>query len=175
MQCPSCKSYTLKPVKLEHGLVARECIKCQGVLIDLLSYRKWAEDSTPTPDANITPLQEVVDNSKALACPKCSRVMLKFRVTGSADNKVDVCSGCDDAWLDYGEWDLLGALAIQDKLTAIFTEPWQRNIREENRTASHEKRFVELLGNEDYKKLDDLKKWVDGHAKKSDLIRFLLR
>ena len=175
MQCPSCKSYSLKPIKLQYGLAARECKKCRGILIDLLSYREWAEDFKSVDEANSQPVQEVEDNSKAIACPKCSRIMLKFRVSGSADNKVDVCATCDEAWLDSGEWELLGSLELQDKLNTIFTEPWQRNIRLENIEASHDKRFMELLGNEDYKKLTEIKEWIDEHDKKTDLIRFLLR
>ena len=101
--------------------------------------------------------------------------MLKFRISGSTSNKVDICSNCDEAWLDEGEWELLGSLKIQHKLNAIFTEPWQRNIREENANLAQEKRFEELLCNEEYEKLVDLKEWINNHPKKADLVRYILK
>ena len=78
--------------------------------------------------------------------------MLKFRIAGETSNKIDVCQSCDEAWLDEGEWELLGALKIQHKLNSIFTDPWQRNIREENAKKAQEKRFEDLLGEEELKK-----------------------
>lgn len=174
MQCPSCNSNSLKPIKLQIGLPARQCQKCSGVLIDLLSYREWAEDYSHN-SANQQQLMEVEDNSKALVCPKCSKIMLKFRIAGSTLNKIDVCSSCDEAWLDSGEWQLLGSLALQDKLNTIFTEPWQTSIRENDIEISHKTRFKELLGNSDYNKLTEIKDWINGHPQKADLIRFILR
>lgn len=175
MQCPSCKSTSLKPIRLQASLPARQCTQCNGILIDLLTYREWAENANaPCPDP-ITGLAEIQDNSKALLCPKCSKIMLKFRVTGETSNKVDVCQYCDEAWLDDGEWALLGALNMQHKLSAIFTEPWQRNIREEQAKKAQEERFVELLGEEQYAKLAGVKEWIDSHPNKNDLVRYLLK
>ncbi len=175
MQCPSCDSYMLNPTKIQSGLPARQCKKCGGILIDLLTYREWLE-SNPQEVINVDKeLIEVDDNSKALLCVKCSKMMLKFRVSGSTSNKIDVCSNCDEAWLDSGEWELLGALSLQDKLNKIFSEPWQKNIRDEESEISHEQRFEELLGKNDYDKIAETKQWIDSHSKKSDLIRFLLR
>ncbi len=175
MKCPSCSSSSLKPVKLQSSLPARKCIKCNGVLIDLLSYREWAEKFTHKKEANTPQLKEVEDTSNVKLCPKCSKIMLKFRIDGSTSNKVDVCTNCDEAWLDEGEWELLGSLEIQHKLNSIFTDPWQRNIREEDAKKSHEKRFKEILGTEQYQKLSDVKEWIISHPKKDDLIRYILQ
>ncbi len=175
MQCPSCSSSTLRPIKLHSRLAARQCGKCNGVLIDLLNYREWAEVFNEGEPADIPVLDEVNDTTKALACPKCSRIMLKFRITGSTSNRVDVCSSCDEAWLDKGEWELLGSLRIQHKLNAVFTEPWQRNIREETANRAQEKKFKELLGSEEYEKLVRIKKWVSKHPNKADLVRYILK
>ena len=101
--------------------------------------------------------------------------MLKFRIAGEATNKVDVCQHCDEAWLDEGEWELLGSLDIQHKLNAIFTDPWQRNIREENTRKAQEKRFEEILGTEQYSRLIDIKEWIDSHPNKEDIVRYILK
>ncbi len=175
MQCPNCSSYSLEPIKLQYGLSARRCGQCLGVLIDLLAYREWAEDYVSGETKNAPILSHVEDNSKALLCPKCSKIMMKYRVDGSLDNKVDLCTACDEAWLDNGEWELLDALALQGKLNKIFTEPWQRHIREETAEKSFQMGFQETLGKNDYEKLSEIKNWIAGHPKKSDLIRFLLR
>jgi Zn-finger nucleic acid-binding protein len=141
----------------------------------LLSYREWAESHIQPNSSSIPRLDEIEDTSKALVCPKCSKIMLKFRIAGETKNKVDVCQHCDEAWLDEGEWELLGSLDIQHKLNAIFTEPWQRNIREENAKKAHEKRFEEILGVEEYSRLTDTKKWIYGHQNKEDIIRYILK
>ncbi len=176
MQCPSCKSYQLHPTKIEAGLPGRECKKCGGLLIDLLSYRAWAEGAaSAVRPCSKEKLVEVEDTSKALACPKCAKLMLKFRVLGDIKNKIDVCSVCDEAWLDHGEWELLGALSLQDKMTKIFTDPWQINIKKHESEVAHQQRFQEVLGKEEFERLSETKRWIDGHPQKDDLIRYLLR
>lgn len=174
MQCPVCNSSPLKPTMLSNRLPARECIKCHAMLVDLLSYRVWAE-YTPNTDV-ITPYAEAVeDNSEALVCPKCSKLMLKYKISEGISNRVDVCTNCDMAWLDGGEWELLGSLSLQKKLTAIFTEPWQRHIRKEEITVAQEQRISALLGDEDYKKIMEVKEWIDNHPRKEDLLRVVLK
>lgn len=175
MQCPSCKSYQLKPIKLQAGLPARECSKCRGILIDLLSYREWSEVYPQLKPPQNTEFDEVKDSSQALTCPKCEKLMLKFRISGDVKNKIDVCSNCDEAWLDRGEWQLLGSLSLQSNLTKVFTSPWQTNINNETHNRSHEERFKRLLNDQDYEKISDTKKWIDTHPSKSDLIRYLLK
>ncbi len=175
MECPSCDSFTLNPIKLQSGLPARKCKKCEGILIELLTYREWAESNPEQVQKFDDHLTEVEDNTKALLCTKCSKMMLKYKISGTSSNKIDVCTNCHEAWLDNGEWELLGALSLQNKLNKIFTEPWQRNIRNEENEKSHERRFADLLGISDHNKISEIKKWIDTHSKKSDLIRFLLR
>ncbi|NIQ13871.1 MAG: hypothetical protein GTO02_05550, partial [Candidatus Dadabacteria bacterium] len=107
MECPSCNSYRLKPTKLDFGLPARICSKCNGILINLLTYRSWLETVPETLQAE--PKAEIFaeDNDKALTCKKCKRIMLKYKISSETINHVDLCTHCDDAWLDYGEWNML--------------------------------------------------------------------
>ncbi len=175
MKCPSCSYSFLKPVKLQASLPARKCTKCRGVLIDLLTYREWAENYTFQKAGNAPNLSEVEDTKNAKVCTKCSKIMLKFRIDGSTSNKVDVCTTCDDAWLDEGEWELLSSLEIQHKLNHVFTDPWQQNIIEGDSQKAHEQRFKEILGVEQYGKLLGVKEWINDHPNKDDLIRFILK
>ena len=174
MNCPSCKSkHTFKPIKLNGSLPARECPECKGILIDLLSYRAWREKWQDIEESIDPVVSEVANSSSALLCPKCSRVMLKYRIGSKSRNTVDVCSNCDDAWLDNGEWELLGALALQSKLTNIFTEPWQQRIKAEQIENQQYERDAALIGSEEMTKIEELISWLDGHPKRQELLRIL--
>src|SRR2546430_8580683 len=85
---------------------------CHGALVSLLHYRHWAEQEkeATAEAAGVRPTVETTDTTEAIVCTKCSRVMTKYKISGAVANRVDVCSTCDDAWLDGGEWELLGAL-----------------------------------------------------------------
>jgi Zn-finger nucleic acid-binding protein len=173
MHCPKCdKHSTLKPIKLNASLIARKCCSCYGLLIDLLSYRawrdRWAEKEHPKAE-----LIEVEDNSHALLCPNCSRIMLKFRIGKVASNTIDVCTYCDVSWLDEGEWELLGALALQSKLTKIFTEPWQRQLRNEQTEEARAERNEALVGKDTMLKVNEMTYWIESHPKREEVLRIL--
>lgn len=173
MHCPTCnKSSTLKPVKLNGDLPARECAECHGILIDLLSYRAWREHRQEQ-QAESPAVVDVSDNARAMLCPKCSRLMLKFRIGGETRNAIDVCLHCDEAWLDQGEWELLGALALQSKLTNIFTEPWQRRIKAEQNERFHAERNEALIGKTSLERIDAFLSWVEDHPNRDEVLRIL--
>ena len=84
MHCPKCKNENLKPTKLEEGLPVMGCPKCEGGLLSLLYYRDWAErvsfdGSAETPSSDIS---SESDTKTALSCPKCSRLMTKYSLSG---------------------------------------------------------------------------------------------
>ena len=173
MHCPSCNTSTvLKPVKLNSNLSARKCVECGGLLIDLIAYRVWRE-RWPESEVSTPNVTEVAENSKALLCPKCSGVMLKFKIGTDTPNTIDVCTHCSEAWLDEGEWELLGSLALQTKLTNIFTQPWQRRIRVEQVENSQARRNEALVGSEAMAKVVEIVAWVENHPKKDDVLRIL--
>src|SRR5688500_5931024 len=122
MKCPHCKTEDLKPTLIEEYLASMGCDRCHGSLVALLHYRHWAETQKPTradpgadaadPPARVAEMPDATDTTSAIACPKCSRLMLKYKISGAVANRVDVCSSCDEAWLDGGEWQLLEALEL---------------------------------------------------------------
>ncbi|NQZ31413.1 MAG: hypothetical protein HRU06_09050 [Oceanospirillaceae bacterium] len=180
MNCYSCESFSLKPVKLDYGLPARECHKCKGVHIDLLSYRSWREDyagklETAMKNTTDTKVEQVTatDNKKALICKRCSKFMLKYKVSTEHDNFVDICTSCDDAWLDGGEWQLLKQLQLAGKLTHITTEPWQRNIRAEAVEKTFQQSYQSKLGDVDFNKLQDMCTWIEQHPEKQELLKYM--
>jgi Zn-finger nucleic acid-binding protein len=175
MNCPQCKGYQLEPKELEPGLVAGSCSKCQGALVSLMNYRFWADQQEPTKaNEKRSDLVETVDNSKAQLCPKCAKLMTKFQIGSGSSNRLDLCTGCDEAWLDHGEWQLLKQMDLADKLPKIFTDAWQRNIRLDRQEKIHKNRYEKLLGETDFAKLDIFKQWLDKHPEKAQIKQFLI-
>lgn len=180
MDCYSCEGTRLNPVKLDFGLAARECGQCNGLHIDLLSYRSWREDNVDKltakdkeeSDAGVQQVS-VTDNKKALICQRCSKFMLKYKVSTKHDNFIDLCTSCDDAWLDGGEWQLLKQLQLAGKLTQITTEPWQRHIRAEAAENNFNQFYQTKLGERDFTKLKETCDWIDHHSEKPELLKYL--
>lgn len=175
MKCPQCKGYELEPKELEPGLIVGACIKCDGTLVSLMNYRFWADQQPRSSESVSTDeVVEAEDNSKAQVCPKCSKLMTKFQIGVEASNRLDMCNGCDEAWLDKGEWKLLKKLDLADKLPKIFTDAWQRNIRIERQEKLHKKRYENLLGEDDFAKLDAFKQWLDQHPEREQIKQYLI-
>ena len=173
MNCYNCPSYPLKPIKLEHDLPARECHRCGGLHIDLLSYRSWRDSRDHNNTNQPAPSVEPSDNGKALVCRQCSKLMLKYKISTDHDNYVDLCTTCDDAWLDGGEWQLLKHLDIQDKLTHIMTEPWQRKLQEKEFEKFQQEKLLEVFGAKDLERVREFAEWVAQHEKRTDILNYL--
>lgn len=172
MDCPQCKGYKLEPYELEVGLLACRCSKCEGALLPLMNYRFWADhsaDAVEVPDADTV----TEDNTQAKQCPKCARLMTKFKVGFESENKIELCTGCDEAWLDSGEWKLLKALELHDKLPKIFTDAWQRNIRVRQQQESLKTSYQKRLGSEVFSKADEFKTWLDDQSGRSEILQYL--
>ena len=175
MHCPKCKTEYLKPTKLEEGLPVMGCPKCEGSFISLLYYRDWAE-RVQFEDLNKIEDKELVpdsDTKTALCCPKCSRLMTKYVVSGALNNRLDLCGNCDEAWLDGGEWRLLKSLELGDKLPSIFTDQWQRKVRSEKAEMDRVERLRKLVGDSDTVKAIEAKKWLVGSPNRSTILHFL--
>ncbi len=176
MQCPQCKGYQLEPKELEPGLVVGSCTKCQGALVSLMNYRFWVDQKSASQEQSSLDVKTLVaeDNPTAKVCPKCSKLMTKFQIGPEASNRLDLCTSCDEAWLDKGEWVLLKHLDLADKLPKIFTDAWQRNIRLERQEKIHKQRYEQLLGSKDFSTLNTFKEWLDKHPQKEAIKQYLI-
>jgi Zn-finger nucleic acid-binding protein len=174
MKCPKCKGRDLRPTKIEEDLAVLACDNCRGSLLSLVQYRLWAEEHPVEieHEEKNTSLVETDETSQALQCPKCSTLMMKFRISSKAENRVDLCACCYDLWLDAGEWQLIKQLEMQGKLPSIFSDFWQNNIRVELSEKAYHARYEEIFG-DDYTKIKDIKDWMDGQDKKQAIINFL--
>lgn len=176
MICPSCKSSSLKPDRIEAGLPGYICRKCSGSLVSISSYLDWAySPGTPgyyasKPDKfNL----KATDTKHVMSCPKCSRLMLKYRIAADSDHKLDYCFGCEEVWLDGGEWNLLKSKGLVDHVTSISTDAWQRRIRDEIAEMNTTAHFEKLMGPEIFSAAVEFKKRIEGHEKRSEILTFL--
>jgi Zn-finger nucleic acid-binding protein len=177
MKCPHCKTADLRPTMIEEYLPAMGCGTCHGSLVSLLYYRHWAETrNAPVAEPeDAAAVHETTDTTTAITCPKCARVMAKFKITGRIANRLDVCSMCDEAWLDGGEWELLEALQLSLKMPAIFTDSWQRRIRRELTEETRRSILARLIGEDGTTRVEDFKAWLGKSKHKSDILTYLYR
>lgn len=177
MKCPHCKSTDLRPTMIEEYLPAMGCGTCHGSLVSLLYYRHWAETrkaAAAGPDTAVSAL-ETTDTAAAVTCPKCERVMAKYKITGRISNRLDVCSTCDEAWLDGGEWELLEALHLSLKMPAIFTASWQRRIRRELTEETRRSILTRMIGEDGTSRVEEFRSWLGTSKHKSDILTYLYR
>jgi len=173
MKCPKCKGHDLKPTKIEDGLAVLGCDNCKGSLLPLMQYRHWSEEHPVELEQEKKVFQvETDETSEALQCPKCSSLMMKYRISSEAENRVDLCASCYELWLDCGEWKLIKQLEIQGMLPSIFSDFWQNNIKKELSEKAYHARYEEVFG-ENYPKIKDFKDWIDSLDKKQAVVNFL--
>jgi Zn-finger nucleic acid-binding protein len=177
MKCPHCHTTDLLPTMIEEMLPAMACGTCHGALVSLLHYRYWAEaQKQPSGDPPRTaPAIKTTDSTGAITCPKCERVMMKYKISGAVANRVDVCSTCDDAWLDGGEWELLEALHLSHEIPSILTDAWQRRIRRELTADTRRSILVRMVGEEGARRVEEFGDWLEQSGQKSHVLTYLYK
>ncbi len=178
MKCPRCRTTDLRPTMIEEYLPAAGCASCGGSLVSLVYYRHWAETHKPSTElsADETTISiETTDTTTALTCPKCARVMMKYKLTGTVSNRLDACSLCEEAWLDKGEWELLEALELSHLMPSIFTEQWQRRIRHEMVEGTRRLTLARLIGEKGVSRVEEFGAWLKGNRHKSHILQYLYR
>ena len=175
MKCPKCKTSDLQAAKLDGGLPAMGCAACGGTSIALLYYRDWAEraaaDLEPATEAAVSEPNQ--DSKTALPCAKCGSLMTKFAIAGTTDNKLDLCTRCDEAWLDGGEWELLKSLNLAKEIPAVLTDAWQRKVREERMEAKRRDRLERVVGSEDLAKVEAFREWLVANSHRTEILFYL--
>ncbi|HTY50022.1 MAG TPA: hypothetical protein VMB48_10050 [Steroidobacteraceae bacterium] len=165
---------------IEHSLPAMGCDTCHGSLVSLLYYRHWAETRKPAPeaapsapDAAKPPAAAAIETTGAIMCPKCARLMTKYKLAGGVSNRVDVCATCDEAWLDGGEWELLESLHLHLNMPAIFTEAWQRRLRRELSEDTRRAILKRLVGDEGTARVEEFRAFLAKSGHKSHILNYL--
>jgi Zn-finger nucleic acid-binding protein len=175
MKCPKCRNTDLKPTKIEDGLPVMGCPDCEGASLSLLYYRDWAERNEPVEQNDSFDADVTVENDAktALSCPKCSKLMTKYSVSSEHRNRIDLCGFCDEAWLDGSEWTLLKSLELAHKLPTVFTDQWQRKVRDEKMESKKVDRLKRLVGESDTAKAVEVRDWLRNHERKMAIVQFI--
>ena len=130
MKCTACGKGLLKPAYLDDLFACHTCNHCFGNWIMLNDYLQWLENSPlvePAGELMVTAL----DSKHVLICPKTGAMMLKYRISGRTEHRLDLSSDIGGIWMDKGEWNLLKKEGLARSLNQIFTAPWQKKIKEE--------------------------------------------
>jgi len=171
MNCPNCSGYQLTPFELEPGMVSARCAKCQGDLLSLLNYQFWRTQHTTT-ELKTGDL-DCSDNSQAKQCPKCSRLMARYKFSNQSHNRLDYCAPCSETWIDQGEWPLLKSLGLELKLAEIFSDKWQRQLSDQRINQAQDQRFEKILGKTAFNKSNDFKAWLKQQDSHREILRYL--
>jgi len=174
MNCPACKHGVLEPVKITEGLPALACNRCNGFLLSMLSYRVWTESNPQLSESQVE-IEEADETSKPVICPKCQKLMTKYRISRKAQNKLDSCGNCGELWIDDGEWKLLLSLGVAGKLSSILSHPWQLHIKQKENDEAYESRYEQLLGSEEYTKLKEFRDWANSHISSQKIKNYVAR
>ena len=176
MQCPVCKNKTLTHQEVESGLSSKGCGQCNGRWIASFQYWKWR-------DASGKSLQEkpadeggdllVNDSTNAKLCPECGHLLRRFPVGHGIEFGLDRCGNCGGTWFDANEWEVLKQRNLHDDVHKIFSEVWQRQVRDEEHQAAMEAFYKDKFGDDGYIKAQEIKNWIGGHPHKAELRAFL--
>lgn len=160
MKCPDCSSIDLKASALEENLIVAECNVCEGLLLPMMNYRYWVDNTeTELIDCNVDSCVYSNDSSNAKFCPKCNMIMLKYKIDVDAENRLDYCGRCDEIWLDKDEWDLIKKLGLASKVPDILTDNWQKILRKKHQLKHLDKKYLDLLGDKEFEKLREFAAW----------------
>ncbi len=173
MQCPVCKKGSMSPTDLDDGLSGMTCETCSGVWLDRTKYDTWrAKQPQDLPETTMPAQTNMSDTHKAKICPRCSHLLLPYRVGHGLSCSIDYCSACGGVWFDQNEWATIKAKNLHDNLHDIVSQNWQTAVRKLEVQKSVTQTFARHLG-DSYLKAQEIKTWLQGHPQKALLLAYL--
>ena len=174
MKCPSCNRHAvLQLTRLDSDLRASRCGRCEGHWITADEYWRWLEvhGNLPEKGPDDIPL-EAEDTQHAKLCPRCHRIMLRYKVGHGMDFRLDQCGRCKSVWFDANEWEALKQRNLHDDIHLIFSAPWQSDVRRSEARDVFQSIYAGYF-EADYDKIRAFKAWVDGHDERTKMIAYL--
>ena len=182
MKCTSCGIGELVPAYLDNLFPCSSCTHCGGNLIFLADYLRWMENNTDLAKLNVNSASDAdsdeatvvaEETSKAMLCPKTSTLMLKYKITKDSEHKLDLSPSINAIWLDKGEWQLLVSKGLAGKLNEIFTDNWQRKIREAKTADTMEAMYEREFG-DSYTEIKAFRELIHTMKNKPEVIAYLV-
>ena len=174
MQCTSCKQGKLVHAYLDALFPCHTCEHCGGNFIYLADYLRWIENNKdPKFVCNQDAALHADESERALLCPKTGSLMLKYRISKNTEHRIDLSRAINAIWLDKGEWELLKREGLAGKLNEIFTDVWQRKVRQAKSADVFDALYAEHFG-ENYEAVKAFRSLLQGMPNKSDVIAYLV-
>ena len=177
MICPGCSAHrTLELESLPEGLRVRRCPACGGRWLRSDDYWRWRtgrQREAAPPEAFPSDVSGEPEPPKLRFCPEDGYLLARFQVGPPHSFALDQCRTCSGVWLDAGEWEALAAGGLADRLHLILSEEWQDQLRPAGRAATEERQWARQLGEADLARITEIKAWLDGHPKRSQLYAYL--
>ncbi|WP_028454334.1 TFIIB-type zinc ribbon-containing protein [Chitinilyticum litopenaei] len=174
ISCISCEG-KLQRSEIQHGLKAQVCADCGGVWLDLDEYKEWLlQTAIVVHEGDFSSLVEVSEQSPhALFCSDCDRMLHKYRLSPQLPVRIDRCSPCGKVWLDAPEWQVLQQQGETTELLRVLNDRGQREIREMEARQRREQADLRRFGAVDYRRLQDVRSWLDSHPLRAELLAYL--
>ncbi|MDY7077197.1 MAG: zf-TFIIB domain-containing protein [Chloroflexota bacterium] len=176
MKCPVCKRDNLRKCQLETDLPAYQCKKCEGVWISAVKYWKWLKtqnDDLSEPSISVDTPLPVEEVGQAKLCPGCGHILRRYKVWPDVKFYLDRCGHCSSVWFDRDEWAALKSRDLHDQVHIFFSDLWQEKLGAEESRGRLEKIYLDRFGAEDYGRLKEIRKWLDGHPQRGALLAYL--
>jgi Zn-finger nucleic acid-binding protein len=175
MNCPVCHAEDFGAAELDAGLFSFKCDSCAGNWVRGGSYWHWLQrhgENLPErrEPANGGPTPE---DRRPKLCPECHTAMFRYTVGRGLDFGLDQCPACKGVWFDADEWEALKERNLHDDIHAVFTAPWQAEVSREERRRRLEQIYLKRYGAEDYAEVRRVRDWLDGSARKQELLAYL--
>ncbi|QNP49459.1 TFIIB-type zinc ribbon-containing protein [Diaphorobacter aerolatus] len=166
------------PARIEEtGPASYQCNQCSGALLSLAPYLDWVKGARTSDMAAAEAVSfegaDASDTKRALPCPKCSRIMLRFNVLADKAHGLDFCFHCEEVWLDAGEWQYLKAHGLHTRITSISTDPYQRRLRDQAVRESALQRFRATIGDEEFNEVEKFATWLKKQPTREAILRHL--
>lgn len=172
MKCTSCKEGQLTHAYVDALFPCLTCSHCGGNWVKLADYLRWQESQPSLPPANDASL-DANDSTNALLCPETGSFMLKYRISHKNDHRLDLSPAANAIWLDKGEWELLKQEGLALQLNAIFTDQWQKKIRDAKTEETLSGLYQEMF-KDNYAALKEFKTIFDQMENRAEAVAYLM-
>lgn len=181
---PASQGTPLMPDRLEeNGLRVNRCPKSGGVWIRPAAWWAWLEqqetlEETDTASRPADSSQDAIpdpppDVPTARRCPEDGQLLTRRSAVALEALVVERCSRCGGFWLDAGEFEALRDRGIEKQLHLIFSDVWQRRLRERRSREAAAERLNELLGADDAAEARRVQAWIKAHPQGEALLAFI--
>lgn len=181
MKCPACANAELERRENRAGPADFHCRSCSGCWLPFDDHLHWLESQpagapaacagTEPPVTSSLPPSDVTQRVRL--CPRCSKLLSRFRVSADHAVSIERCPACAGIWFDQGEREATLAIVPMSRIQHIFNDAHQHRIAAELRRRQHEERCRAIVGDEALARTREFKAWLEQHPRQDVLRAYL--